>query len=89
MHGQGGVPGRVSVSGSERPGLPAQGGRRTEVRRRAAATAGTRRASGAELWAQEAGGGGEQEEEPRGGKYAQVGYGANLRYMSLAETIVS
>lgn len=74
VHGEGGVPGRVSLSGPEHPGLQTPAGRRGEVWRHAAGVGGTGQASRAELWAEEAGGGGEQEEEPGGGKHAQVGF---------------
>lgn len=75
VHGEGGVPGGVPLSGPEHPGLQAQAGRGGEVRRRASpGGSGAGQTSRAELRAEEAGGGGGQEEEPGGGEHAQVGF---------------
>ncbi|CAF87226.1 unnamed protein product, partial [Tetraodon nigroviridis] len=71
VHGEGGVPGGVSLPGPEPAGLQAQAGRRGEVRGPGAAG----RAPGAQLWAEEAGGGagGGREEEESPGEALQVG----------------
>lgn len=76
VHRKGGVPGRVSVPGPQRPGLQAAPGRRGQVWRHAAAEGIGRGggASGEELRPEEAGGGRRQEEEEPGrGEPAQVG----------------
>jgi len=86
VHWEGGVPGRVSVSGSEHPGLQAAGGRGSEVRRHPAGVGGAGQASGAELWAEEASGGGEQEEEPGRGKRARVGFTKPSEWINVSPT---